>query len=161
LFTLPNVPEVVLPNTGPWGLLTGDEILENLVSMNESFLRQNKGVHQADNLMLAPDAYSAAVTKQLTAGVAPTSPLVYYKQLYPEVTVQRIYELQNAYAGPPLADMCMLYERRIENIAHLFVMVPTFLPPEVRNLEFVINGIARSGGVHLYRPLALINAITS
>jgi hypothetical protein len=165
IFTYPNIPEVVLPFAGDWGLLSGNEVLGNLIAMQEAYYKQNKGVHLADMLALPPDAYSACVTKMLTAGVSPTSPLDYYQRLYPNVRVERIYECQGAQITtapiPVSHDVAMLYERRIENLAHLYVMPFTQLPPEARNLEFVINAVARSAGVQVWRPLALIQAITS
>ena len=162
IFTHPNIPEVILPNPGPWSALPGDEVLENLIAMQEAFYNQNKGVHQANYLALAPNAYNACITKQLTAGVTPTSPLVYHRELYPEVAVERIYECQNANAGPPggpQQDVAMLYERSVENLEHSYIMPFGQLPPEARNLEFVINCLARSGGVQIWRPLALVEAV--
>lgn len=160
IFTYPNTPEIILPNAGNWmdPAFTGDDVLENLIAMQEAYYKQNKGVHLADMLALPPDAYSACVTKMLTAGVSPTSPLDYYQRLYPNVRVERIYECQGA--DPDTGqDVALLYERRVENLAHLYVMPFTQLPPEARNLEFVINAIARSAGVQVWRPLALLQAV--
>jgi hypothetical protein len=161
IFTHPNLPEILLPFGGDWGALTGDQCLQNLISMQEAYYTQNVGVHQPDTLALAPRAYSACVTKFLTAGVSPTSPLTYYKELYPDTDVLRINECQNANAGPPQHDVALLYERRIENASHIMPMPFAQLPTETRGLEFVTLCLARSGGVQVYKPLALIFAVTS
>jgi hypothetical protein len=162
LFNHPNVPEILLPFGGDWMALTGDQVLQNLIAMQNAFYAQNKGVHQANVLALAPNAYNACVTKTLSVGIAPSSPLTYYRELYPNVTVERIWECANAnYTPPRNHDVALLYERSIDNLEHTYIMPFSQLSPEARNLEFVINAIARSGGTQIWRPLALIFAITS
>jgi len=58
-------------------------------------------------------------------------------------------------------DLGLLYERSADNISHTYVMPFTQLPPEARNLEIVTDCIARSGGVSIFYPLALLSAVTT
>ncbi len=162
LFNHPNIPVIVLPHPGSWNALSGDQVLENLIAMQDAFWQQNKGVHAATFLALASVAYSACVTKQLSAGIMPTSPLTYYKALYPDTKVERVYECEGiGLPNLPGVDVALLYEQSVDNISHELVMPFTQLPPEARNLEFVINCLAKSGGVQVYYPLALLFAATS
>jgi hypothetical protein len=72
LFTHPSLPEMIMPHAGDWADLSGDEILQNLIAMQESYQRQSYSTHVANFLALAPRAHMALLTKTLSAGVAPT-----------------------------------------------------------------------------------------
>jgi hypothetical protein len=86
--------------------------------------------------------------------------LTYYKELFPAVDVQRITECTGSddLTG---ADVALLYEKEVTNIAHLLVMPFAQLPPEARNLEFVINCLSRTAGIQVYYPLSLLKCVTS
>jgi len=158
LFNNPNIPEAILPVLGDWTTLTGDQILQNMIFMASTYTSQNLGVHLANYLELAPKAYLAASTKLVTAAT-PMTALERFNNAYPAITVELIWELQQA--GTANKDMALLYERNADNLAHLYVMPFTQLPPEARNLEIVVDCMARSGGVQVYYPLALLKAMTT
>jgi hypothetical protein len=162
LFTHPNLPALVLTNAGDWGALTGDQILANLNQWVVAYQSQVKGTHTPNYLELAPKAYNAASTKFITgaSGLTPITPLQWFRANYPGITVEYIWELQNA-AVSATKDLGLLYERNADNIAHVFVKPFTQLPPEARNLEIVTDCIARSGGVNIFYPLALLSALTT
>lgn len=161
LFNNANIPEQILPTTGDWATLTGDQILANLQAWYVGYYNQNKGVHTADTLVLAPKAYNAATQKFITAtgGTVPVTPMQWFRANYPQVTVSMIWEL--AGAGTSGKDLGILYENNTDNISHQYVMPFTQLPPEARNLEIVTDCIARSGGVNIFYPLALLKAMTT
>lgn len=161
LFTNPNIPEQVLPTTGDWATLTGDQILANLSAWVVGYQNQTKGTHSPTHLELAPKAYNAASQKFITAsgGTVPVTPLQWFRANYPSITVENIWEL--AGAGTSGKDLGLLYERNSENISHMYVMPFTQLPPEARNLEIVTDCMARSGGVNIFYPLALLKAMTT
>lgn len=142
LFTQPNLPVVLLPNPGPWDVLTGDQIYENLNAMSFSYQMQTLGTHTANFLALAPMAYNAATTKFFTTPT-PTTALSLWMQMNPGITVRNVIECQGADATG--ADVALLYELNSDNLAHEYVMPMTQLPPEARNLEFVTNCMARTG----------------
>jgi len=162
LFTHPNVPVLVLTNTGDWASLTGDQILANLNQWVVAYQNQAKGTHNPTHLELAPKAYNAAATKFITAsgGTVPITPLQWFRGNYPGITVENIWELTNA-ATAGTKDLGLLYERNADNISHMFVMPFSQLPAEARNLEIVTDCVARSGGVNIYYPLALLSALTT
>ena len=162
LFTHPNLPALVLTNPGDWSALTGDQILANLNQWVVAYQNQTKGTHTPNFLELAPKAYNAAATKFITgaSGLTPITPLQWFRGNYPGITVENIWELTNA-AVSGTKDLGLLYERNGDNIAHVYVMPFTQLPPEARNLEIVTDCMARSGGVNIFYPLALLSALTT
>jgi hypothetical protein len=162
LFTHPNIPEILLPFGGPWDLLTGDQIYENLNAMVFAYNQQTLGTHNANFLALAPNAYHSAATKFFNAPVTtPITALALFQSMNPGITVKNVIECRGAEPGTPNKDVALLYELTSDNIAHNFVMPFSQLPPEARNLEFVTNCLAKSGGVNIYYPLSLLKAITS
>ena len=159
LFNNPNIPEAILPVLGDWATLTGDQIYTNLVYMAGAYTQQNLGVHLANFLCLAPKAYIAATTKFITGGVVPMTPLSAFISAFPSITPEMVWEL--AGAGTANKDLALMYERNSDNLAHYYVMPFTQLPPDARNLEIVVDCMARSGGVQVFYPLALLKAMTT
>jgi hypothetical protein len=163
LFNHPNIPEAILPNPGDWGALTGDQIYANLIFLAGAYQQQTLGVHTANFLELAPAAYIAATTKLITSAT-PMTPLSAFSAAFPSITTEMIWELKGAgYTGigTPGVDMALLYERNTDNLAHYYVMPFTQLPPDARNLEIVVDCMARSGGVQIFYPLSLLKAMTT
>jgi hypothetical protein len=163
LFTHPNVPEYVFPNPGDWSTLTGAQIYANLVGMVSAYITQNLGVHTADHLELSTKAYVAATTQFVTGpGGLPISALGLFLSNYPGLTVENIWECTGAGQGANAGkDVALLYERNINNLAHEYVMPFSQLPPDARNLEIVVDCLARSAGVTVYYPLALLKGYTT
>ena len=166
LFTHPNIPEILLPHGGPWDVLTGTQVYENLNAMTFAYLRQTLGMHNATLLALAPTAYYSASTKfiEVAGATTPVTPLSLFTSMNPGISVRNVIECQGAEPGTggnPNEDVALLYENTTDNLAHNFVMPFSQLPPEARNLEFVTNCLAKSGGVNIYYPLAFLKATTS
>lgn len=160
LFTFPGFPETILPFPGPWDVLTGDQIYANLNALSYSYMNQARGTHSANLLALAPTAFFSAQTKFFGAPTtAPITAMDLWKSQNPGITVANVIECQGA--SPTGQDVALLYENNVANFSHEFVMAFKQLPPEARNLEFVINCMARSGGVNVYYPLAFNTALTS
>ena len=160
LLNNPNVPEQILPTTGDWTTLTGDQIYANLLAWYNGYNLANNGIHTADNLYLAPKAYTAASSKFVTgtAGL-PVTPLALFQANFPGITVSNIWELQGVATGGK--DWGLMVEASTDNYVHEYVMPFTQLPPEARNLEIVTDCLARSAGVQIYYPLALLGAKTT
>lgn len=161
LFNHPNIPEFVFPHPGDWSTLTGDFIYENLVAWIGAYKAANLGVHVANYLALAPKAFVAATTKFVTSAPGlPVTPLQLWQSQNPNVTVEEIWECQAADVATS-KDVGLLYELSADNLSHEYVMPFTQLPPEARNLEIVVDCLARTGGVQVYYPLALSKALTT
>jgi hypothetical protein len=163
LFTQPNVPEFVFPTPGDWTGLTGDQIYANLVALASAYTTQNLGVHIANFLELATKAYVAATSKFVTGpGGLPISALGLFTANFPGITTEHIWECTGAGQGANAGkDVALLYERDQMNLAHEYVMPFSQLPPEAKNLEIVTDCLARSGGVQIYYPLALLKGYTT
>jgi hypothetical protein len=163
LFTHPNLPEMVLPHSGSWATLSGPDIYENLIALWDAYDIQTQGVHRPNFLALAPTAYRNAMTKFMLDNNPTVTPLQQFKLLFPEIEIRSITEMAGIKPvnGQPNADLALLYERDVDNLSHQYIMPFTQLPPEARNLEFVVNCIARTAGVQLWYPLALLSAVTS
>ena len=171
LFNYPNILEIIFgaggppgTTTGNWDTLTGEQIYLNMNAMMFAFMQQTLGVHRANFMAMAPTAYNAASTRFFNnqANPFPSTALDLFRRMHPGVRVENIIECQGAGTGANLGrDVIFLYELNSENLAHEYVMPFTQLPPEARNLEFVTNCLARSGGVHIYYPLAFLKGHTS
>lgn len=163
LFTHPNIPQYAFVNQADWATLTGDQIYANLVGMVTAFTAQNLGVHVPNYLELATRAYVAATSKFVTGpGGWPITAMTMFNQNFPTVTVENIWECTGAGQGANAGkDVALLYERNIQNIEHEFIMPFSQLPPEARNLEIVVDCMARSGGVNIYYPLAFLQGYTT
>jgi hypothetical protein len=161
LFTHPNITEFILPTPGDWTALTGDQIYGNLNAWVAAYKAATLGVHTANYMALAPKAYQAATTKFVTAAAGfPITPLQLFQQQNPNITIEDIWEC--AGANPANGkDVGLLYELSADNISHEYVMPFTQLPPEARNLEIVVDCLARTGGVSVYYPLSLLKALTT
>jgi hypothetical protein len=159
LFNHPNVPVAVLPHTGTWTGMTAAFLFDNMNYLSATYAAQNLGVHKANYLALAPAAYLAVSTTIYNVNTGMTV-LGFWQSLNPGVTVESVLECKGA--DPATGkDVALLYEQNADNISHEMVMAFTQLPPEARNLEIVTNCLARSGGVHIWYPLALLTALTS
>lgn len=161
LLNNPNIPTFVMTNPGDWATLTGDQILANLLNWVVAYQLQTKGVHVPNYLELAPKAYNAAASKFISAAgsATPITALQWFRANYPNITVENIWELQGSGTGGK--DLGLLYERNPDNFSHMYVMPFTQLPPEARNLEIVTDCVAKSGGVVIFYPLALLNGLTT
>lgn len=163
LFTHPNIPQYVFPNAGAWSGLTGDQIYQNLTAMAGAYTLQNLGVHIANFLAMAPQAYLAASTK-FVSGIAgmPVTALGLFQANNPGVSVVNVWECAGAGQGAQAGkDVILLYERSVDNLAHEYIMPFSQLPADARNLEIVVDCLARSGGVNIYYPMALLEGYTS
>ncbi len=153
----PNIGEVVGLH-GDWvnPATTGDMILEDLNLMVVALIEQSHGVHAPNFLALPPAPHAAASTRRL--GDTTETALGFFKRMYPGVQVESVYECRNADETTG-QDIVLLYERSEENGAAELVMPFSQLPPQARNLEFVVPCLSRHAGVHIRYPLAYIKGV--
>lgn len=156
LLTHPNLPQVVLPN-GNWSAAgtTGDQILEDLDYLWQALQDQSLGMHTPNTLAMSPSAHAAATNKRLADSNGAVA-MQWFLAKHPGLTVLEVYEAKNA--GPTNKDIILLYERSEENLGHDLVSPFEQLPVQARNLEFVVNCLARTGGVQIEYPLAFAMA---
>ena len=149
----PNLGETSI--TGSWKTQAAEKILEDLDNLYNTVVLQSKGVHQPTHLIVALSDYQTLGSKYLNNS-SKTSVLEFFQKKYPNLTIQGIWELEKAGSGGKNLAIC--YEKSVDN---LNLEVPKDfqqLPAQERNLELVVNCIARVGRVFLRYPLSATKA---
>lgn len=154
----PNIGETAV--TGDWTLPTteGDVILADLLAMYDAVQVQSYGNHTPNTLAVSPTRRSALVSKSVNAGGQFQSVWAAFQSIHPGVTMQASTELEPSDANGNLSSATM-YERDADNLSIEIPRPFEQLAVEKRNLEMVIDCIAKIGGVAVYRPLSLTRAV--
>lgn len=150
LINNPSVPVATLPN-GDWANATNDEILEDLFYVEQAVIQQSDENHEPDTLLLTPEAFSIISTRRLEAGNDLTIKKFFLANCESIKTIARWKKLVGAGAGS--TDRLICYQK--SPLILKFVIPNPFeqLEPEKRNMVYLVNCIARVGGVCWYRPL--------
>ncbi|MAL98271.1 MAG: DNA-binding protein [Alteromonadaceae bacterium] len=154
----PNLGETAV--TGDWTVAatTGDAILADLLAMYDAVLVQSYDNHAPNTLAVAPTRRSALVSKNVNSGGQFQSVWSAFQAIHPGVTMIASTELEPT-ADNSNVSTAVMYERDVDNLS---IEVPRpfeQLPAEKRNLEMVIDCIAKCSGVAIYRPLALTKSV--
>lgn len=149
----PNLGETAL--TGAWKTATAEKILEDLDNLYNTVVLQSKGVHQPTHLIMSLTDYQTLGSKYL-ANADKTSVLAFFQKKYPSLTIQGVWELEKAGTGGKNLVIC--YEKNIDNLNLELPKDFEQLPAQERNLELVVNCLARVGGVFLRYPLSAVKA---
>ena len=137
--------------TGTWSGATFAAIIADLNTMYDAVRVQSGGAHSADTIVLPTAAYSRANTVVNTAGNE--TALSFWLRTHPGVSVFESPELTGV--GTAGKDVGFAYERNVENFALEMPMPFNQLPAQARNLEIVVNCLARTAGVTVRYPLAI------
>lgn len=154
LLTHPNIPSYTIPGGKTWNNVTGDEAIDALNGMVQSMIASTGGVEMPDTVAMPP-ALKAKLASMRLSGE--------------NYTVLKFWLENNGYvsnviACPELAgadngkDVVIVYRKSPDVFTLEIPAAYEQLPPEARNLEFVVNCHSRCGGVIVYYPLALIKA---
>lgn len=133
---------------------TADQILADLLAMYDAIQVQSYDTHTPNTLAVAPTRRSALNSKTFADSTG-QSVWSRFQSIHPGVTLLASTELEDI-EGDSIA---VMYERDPDNLS---IEVPRpfeMLVAEKRNLEMVIDCIAKIGGVAIYRPLALTKAV--
>lgn len=152
LLNHPNIPAVAAI-TGLWsaGATTGDQILADLNAMYIGIRNQSNGIHEPNRVVVGPTQMAAMTTKRVSDTFGETA-WSFFKKQHPNIEPVEAFEMKGA--GTAGADLAIMYDHSDENLWHQLVMAFNQLPPEARNLEFVVPCLARTGGVTIQYPLA-------
>ena len=137
--------------TGTWSGATFAAIIADLNAMYDAVRVQSSGAHMADTIVLPTAAYSRANTVVNTAGNE--TALSFWLRTHPGVSVFESPELTGV--GTAGKDVGFAYERNVENFALEMPMPFNQLPAQARNLEIVVNCLARTAGVTVRYPLSI------
>lgn len=136
-----------------WSSKTGVEMYNDVAAAITSIADGSMQMHRTNRVILP----GAKLTKLQTTffAVDGTDGRTVFSALqanFPGVTFDTAHELVGAGAGG--TDAMFVGEFNAENMAHEFVQPFRQLPPQARNLEWVVNCLSRTGGVVVRYPLA-------
>ena len=149
----PNVP-VVAPVNGNWAAATAEEILEDMNALVTAIVVNSKEVHTPDTLLLDSASFNLVASKPAGADLEKTV-LAVFLSTNPYIrNVDQWTKLDTADAdgtGPRI----MAYARDPEVVELEIPQDFEQLPPQPRNLAFVVPCHARIGGTVIRYPLAM------
>lgn len=152
LYTLPNG----VSNAAP-GWFTGvgksaAEILEDMNAIVRKVVTDTKGVEQP-NMLLLPIKHYSYVSTTPRSTTSDTTILEFFLKNNQGVKVESWYRLTGAGSGG--LDRMVAYVRDEDHLQYVVPKEMEMFPPQERNMAFVINCHARSGGVITFYPLSI------
>ncbi|QDP46002.1 MAG: putative major capsid protein [Prokaryotic dsDNA virus sp.] len=150
----PNLGTTAVAGSWSASATTGQEILDDLLAMYDAVLVQSYDNHTPNTLAVAPTRRSALVSKNVNTGGQWQSVWAAFQSIHPGVSLIASTELEAAEGNGE----AVMYERDVDNLSIEIPRPFEQLPAEKRNLEMVIDCIAKCSGVAIYRPLALTKA---
>jgi hypothetical protein len=148
----PNVP-LVSPTTGTWSGASPTQIRADISKLARSIVSVTKERHQPDTLLLPTDTYGLLSDTPL-ASDNQTSVLNSILQNSPWIKNIDMWEKLET-AGVGGTRRIVAYKRDPDVLTLEIPKEFEQLPPQARNLAFIIPCHARIGGVVIYRPLAI------
>lgn len=145
-----NVPIGNVPN-GSWDTATPTEIYQDIQVAVVDIIEISKGVHEATEIWVPADKYAIVKSTRMAEGTDTT--IAQFAELNLDVTFHKYVELKGA--GTGATDRMVAIEKTPDNITLEIPMELRVLPPEQRNLAYIINNLLSVGGVIVYRPLAM------
>ena len=148
-----NNPDVALvtATTGNWVSTpaTADQVTADLFKLERAIISESKGVEMPDTLVLPPSLFAYADTVRIAN--TEISALEYFlKKSLGIKNVDSWYPLETAGAGS--TTRILAYTRNPVKVQSLMPLEFSQTAPEARNLAFVVNCEARSGGVIFRYP---------
>lgn len=140
---------LVTPATGTWSSATAEQIADDLFKMERAIITDSKGIEMPDTVVLPPSLFALAATKRLPNTTTTALEFFLAKALGVK-NVEQWYPLETAGASS-VPRICM-FTRSPDKLEALLPLEFNQLPPQARNLAFVINCEARCGGVAIRFP---------
>lgn len=153
----PNIGETAV--NGDWTAegTTGQQILDDLFNLYDAVTIQSYDNHVPNTLAVAPTRRSALYRKSVNPATG-TFESVWsrFSSQYPGVTLVAATELE---PDGDRESVAIMYERNVDNMSIEIPRPFEQLPAEKRNLEMVIDCLAKCSGVVVYRPLSITKAV--
>lgn len=150
-----NVPINVLPNAGAWAGLSSDFLLENLNDMAQAVVDQTIEVEEANTIILPTAEYGIVAQRIMGGGNGTDTVLTVFLRNSPYITAVEQWSKLNT-AGAGSVPRAVAYDRSdrvlVFNIPLLFMQ----MPPQARNLAFIVPVRARVGVVEWHYPFAAV-----
>lgn len=148
----PNVSVEALAGAGVWSSKTPTEILADLNALTAAVYNGSKELHMADTVLLPTAQYKRIAQTRLSVDNAETV-LEAFRRANPEVQrVDSWRKLTGAGAGS--TDRALAFSSRPDTHEINEPQPFEILPPQSRNLAFVVPCHGRSGGGAVLLPLA-------
>jgi len=162
LFSNPNIPTgaVVNPGSGTeWVNKTPDEILFDINDAFTDIFETTKMVERGNTVMLPPAQWSYIMSTPRSANsdttiaqyIVSNSP--YISSLEDIIPVNECTAANNPLLA---ADAMVVYDRSPDKLELEIPVELEMLPVQQKNLEFVVPGRSRIGGLNIYYPLSLV-----
>lgn len=159
------VAAVAAPNGTEWNSTSGktaDEILTDLHNLVQAPRTATNDVERPDTLVLPTDEY-AYINSTPRSATSDTTILDFFRRTHPEIrsilTAVELNDVPVAYrpsgTGSAAVNIGMAFNRSPDKITHEIPMMFRQHAPQLRNLEQVVPCESRTGGVIVYRPLAI------
>ena len=155
-----NIPQVAAPNgaaaASEWSTKTPDEIIADVLAIVTKIREDSKGTFSGDTLLLPIDQWNiiAGTPRSATSDMTILEFLTKPGNTYGLTTIDWLPDELDAAIGGE--DIAVLYQRDSEVLEQRIPLELQLLPIQERNLEFIMNGEARNGGVVLRYPIATV-----
>lgn len=147
----PNVPRVAAITGGWLSGATPEQIIQDMNYFARVVRTQTLDIHKPTTLAL-PLAHHAYISSTARSTTSDTTILAYF--LANTETCKEVVSWQRLdTAGPSSAPMGVCYEKRPTILRAMIPVIFEQMPPQLQNLEYLINCIGRTGGCVWYRPL--------
>jgi hypothetical protein len=150
----PNVPIFVLPNAGAWDTLTTLQVLENMNAMAQAVVDQTLEIEEANTLLLPTAEYGYVAQTPMSADNSRTILSVFLENSPYITAVEQWSKLTGAGAGALQRAVC--YDRSERALVYNIPLLFEQLPPQPRNLSFVVPVHGRIGVVEWHYPLSAV-----
>ncbi len=149
-----NVPILVLPNAGAWDTLTALQVLENMTAMAQAVVDQTVEVEEANTLILPNSEFGLVAATPMSADNSRTILSVFLENS-PYITAVEQWAKLNT-AGVGNIRRAIVYDRSERALVFNIPLLFEQLPPQPRNLSFVVPVHNRTGVVEWHYPLSAV-----
>lgn len=151
-----NVPRVTVTN-GAWlttNINNPDKVLADLMQLERTVISQSLDTHVPDTLIL-PLSHYAHVSSMPRSTNSDTTILEFF--LKNSQGIKRVESwVRLSTTGTGGNPMAIAYKNTPEVVRGILPVPFEQMTPEVRNLEWLVNCLARCGGCVVYKPLAML-----
>lgn len=153
-----NVPVFVFPNAGAWDAISANLVLENLNALAQSIVDATNEIEQPQTMLLPTEEFGIVASTAISPLTGSTDTILQvFLRNQPYITqVDQWTRLNGAGAGG--ANRVIAYDRTDRVLQYNIPLLFEQLPPQPKNLSFVVPVHARVGVVEMHYPLAVAYA---
>ncbi len=149
-----NVPIFVLPNAGAWDTLTALQVLENMTAMAQAVVDQTLEIEEPNTMILPTAEFGLVAATPMSADNSRTILSVFLENS-PYITAVEQWTKLNT-AGAASIRRAIAYDRSDRALVFNIPLLFEQLPPQPRNLSFVVPVHNRTGVVEWHYPLSAV-----